>query len=131
MNKNEIIELLSLKEITVTKTRISILEVLSSTEAFLTISQIVDKVKDLNKKSVYNNIKLMITKGLVDSFSFGGVPKYSLNDNLEGNNEIHLVSGQEIDHLDIDVKIFNDIRDSIKKETGKRVKAIKIFVDVE
>ena len=131
MNKNEIKELLTSNEMTVTKTRISILEVLSNTEAFLTISQIVDKVEDLNKKSVYNNIKLMITNGLVDSFSFGGVPKYSLNDNLEGSNEIHLVSGQDIDHLDIDVQIFNDIKDSIKKETGKKVKAIKIFVDVE
>lgn len=131
MTQTEIQELLTSKGMAVTKNRLNIIQALADNDNFYTITEIVEKVKDINKKSVYNNIKLMITNGIVDSFSFGGVPKYSLNDNLDGRNEIHLVSGQDIDHLDIDESIFNLIEKAVEKETGKEVKTIKIFVDIK
>ena len=130
MNIDVAKELLRENNISITKNRLEILLRLADEHHFHSISEIVNESNGtLNKKSVYNAIKLFISCGLAEAHTFGGVPKYALTDNLEGASEIHLITRTgEITHVSIDKKIF----DEIKKVAGdKEVSAISISVLVK
>lgn len=130
----EIKELLKSKGLSVTDNRIKIIDCLmpSHGEHFHSISDISLHLGDINTKSIYNNIKQLIDVGIVDSYSFGGVSKYALNENAtHGVNEIHLVHGEkEIHHLEVSKEIFKMIDKEIKK-SGHQTTSIKIFVKVK
>lgn len=132
MKQQEIKKLLTDENIGITSNRIQLLELLAGKEEFMTIARIAELTK-INKKSIYNNIKLLIEKGIVDAITFGGVSKYSLNDNLHGGYEIHIIEKGEIKHLEIDKKIFDDITAELRSSnhSDKTIRAIKIFVDVK
>lgn len=130
MKNIDVVELLKSKDMSITQNRIDIVNCLMDDTHFHTIHEIVDHVGSLNVKSVYNNIKALMEAGIVDSYSFGGISKYALNDNLNSYEEIHLVSSSDVSHLKIDKKIFNSIEKSVEAN-GKKVKGIKIFVEVE
>ncbi len=130
MNINEIKKLLKSKDLSVTDNRIKIIQCLSDGHHFHAISEIIKHV-GLNTKSVYNNIKVLIDKGLVDSFAFGGVSKYALNDLIRhGEYEIHVVNKEEIKHLEVDKKVFEEIKDKVEA-SGQKIHSIRILVNVE
>lgn len=129
----DIIKLLKEKGLSTTENRIKIIACLDDQhEHFHTISDISKHIGDINTKSIYNNIKQLIDAGIVDSYSFGGVSKYALNENLiEGVHEIHLVHpSKQIKHLEINPKILKDIENEIRKNGNEPV-SIKIFVNVK
>lgn len=129
----DIEKLLKDKGLSVTENRKLIIECLTdSNEHFHSISDISKHIGNINTKSIYNNIKQLIAAGLVDSYSFGGIPKYALNENIaEGLHEIHIVdNNNEINHLEVNPKIFHEIEKEINK-SGKKATSIKIFVKVE
>ena len=120
-------ELLRSKNISITKNRIEIIMRLADEHHFHSVSEIAKESKrTLNKKSIYNAIKLFISNGIAEAHTFGGVPKYALTDNLEGKSEIHLISKNgDIKHVSIDKKIFDEIK---KVARDKEVSYISISV---
>ncbi|RTZ68157.1 MAG: hypothetical protein DSZ21_02315 [Tenericutes bacterium] len=127
MNIENAKKLLKEKDISITENRLEILMRLADHHHFHSISEIVNESNGkLNKKSVYNAIKLFICKGLAEAYTLGGVPKYALTDNLEGKSEIHVVSQDGvIKHLSIDQRIFDDIKKSVGED---EVSSISISV---
>lgn len=131
MNRDQIIELLKKNELSVTENRIKIVECLNHKTHFHTINDIIDHNKDINFKSVYNNIKSLIDAGIVDTYSFGGVSKYALNDDLNSDSEIHIVNkNDDVTHIKVKNKVFDEIKKEVTS-SGMKVKSIKIFVEVE
>lgn len=130
VTKTDIEELLRKNNISVTENRVKIVQCLDDGIHFHAITEIVDHMQGVNVKSVYNNIKTLVEAGIVDSYSFGGITKYALNDNLYSDNEIHLVNRNDVTHLQLNNKIFNDIKKEVTNNNFK-VKNIKIFVEVE
>lgn len=127
-------KILADKRLPITSNRIRILECLMQDDLhFHTISEIAEHLKNVNVKSIYNNIKLLIEAGIVDSYSFGGISKYAINDNLgeKAQKEIHLVDkANDIKHISVENKVFEDIKNEVTKQ-GHEVVSIKIFVNVK
>ena len=71
----------------------------------------------MNNKSIYNNIKIFISKGIVDSYSFGSITKYIINDYFHQRYDRMHVFDQNNNaiHVKISPKIYNDIKKEIKK----------------
>ncbi len=127
-------QILKSRGLWVTKNRLAIMACLSDQEHFHSINQIVNHTKKLiNTKSIYNNIRALTKAGIVDSYTFDGISKYALNDQLLGQvHAVHLVrSNQKVDHLSVDQKVFAAISDQVQKVTGQKVRAVKIFVDLD
>ena len=132
MENKTIEDILKNSNIRVTKNRIAILSCLADEVHFHTVKEISKHVKDLNVKSIYNNIKILISEGLVDTYSFNGISKYAINDNFKDNhNAIHLVdNNSNVSHINISEKIINDIKNKVKKE-GYNPSSVKIFVNIK
>lgn len=130
MNDKAIEKLLRGKNVSVTENRIRIVKCLMDSHHFHTIHEISEHSKGINTKSIYNNIKVLIDAGIVDSYSFAGISKFALNDDLFSEDEIHIVNKEDVSHLKIDKQIFKDIKNSATSK-GFKVKNIKIFVEVE
>lgn len=131
MTSKQIEQLLRDNGVSVTANRIKIVDCLTDdSHHFHTIHEISEHTKSLNTKSIYNNIKVLIDAGIVDSYSFSGVSKFALNDNLTSNGEIHIINNDDVSHLKISNEIFTDIKNSVRAE-GYKVKKVKIFVEVE
>lgn len=132
MEKNKIIELLKKKEIRITENRISIISCLSDNNNFHTVSEIKKHItNNLNTKSIYNNLKTLLESGIVKTYSFRGIPKFTVADEYKDvHNSIHIVSKDNVKHLNVDQSIFNNIEEKVKKE-GYNPKSINIFIDIE
>lgn len=130
MNHKSIEKLLRDKNVSVTENRVRIIRCLMDSHHFHTIHEISEHSENLNTKSIYNNIKVLIDAGIVDSYSFAGISKFALNDDLFSESEIHIINKEDVSHLKIDKEIFGDIKNSAEAK-GFKVKNIKIFVEVE
>ncbi len=132
MDRNKIVKILKEKNIKVTNNRVQVLNCLADETHFHTVAEIIDHVKELNTKSVYNTIKLLINSGIVDTYSFGGVSKYAINDNYKNDHSvIHAVNEKlDVTHIDISEKVFSLIKKEVKKN-GFEVKNINIFVNIK
>lgn len=132
MKREDIRKLLKGKKLWVTDNRMKIIDCLSDNYHFHSITEILKHTKRLNTKSVYNSIKMLMRDGIVESYSFNGVSKYAIKDELIGlKNNIHLVVDNEnVEHLEINQKIFDDIRDELFK-IDKQPASIKIFVHID
>lgn len=132
MQEKEIRELLRQRNISITENRIKIMQCLTHDGAhFHSINELIAHMGKLNVKSIYNNIKVLSESGIVDSYSFNGVSKYAVNDNLYSDEEIHIISSSnDVNHIKVNPIVFKEIKKSIARE-NKRLKGIKIFVEVE
>ena len=128
---DKIKEILKSKNIGITKNRINIFQCLNDEHHFHSIKDIITHT-GMNTKSVYNNIKTLSDVGIIDSYSSGGIVKYALNDSFIGKgHSIHITNKEnDIDHIDVNEKIFKDIEKEIKK-AGYEVNSLNIFVNVK
>lgn len=129
IKRETIIKLLKDREISVTENRIRIIECLTEDDIhFHAISDISNHTK-LNTKSIYNNIKALISHGLINSATQGGVVKYAFDENIINEvPEIHITNSKgEISHLEVSKKIFNDIKKEVIKN-NQEVVSISINV---
>lgn len=132
MKREDIRKLLKGKKLWVTDNRMKIIDCLTDNYHFHSITEILKHTKRLNTKSVYNSIKTLMEAGVVESYSFDGISKYAINDELIGlKNNIHLIiNNKEVEHLSIDGKIFEQIHHELEK-ISKKAKSIKIFVHID
>ncbi len=132
MKREDIKKLLKSKKLWVTDNRVKIIDCLTDNYHFHSITEILKHTKRLNTKSVYNSIKTLMDAGIVESYSFDGISKYAINDELVGlKNNIHLViNNKDVEHLLIDGQIFNQINFELDK-IEKKAKSIKIFVHID
>lgn len=132
MQEKEIVELLKQRNISITQNRIKIMQCLTHDGAhFHSINDLIAHMGKLNVKSLYNNIKVLSEAGIVDSYSFNGVSKYAVNDNLYSEEEIHIISSSnKVNHIKVNPIVFEEIKKSVSKD-HKKLKGIKIFVEVE
>ena len=128
---DKIKEILKSKNIGITKNRIAIFNCLNDDHHFHSIKDIIKHTK-MNTKSIYNNIKTLSEVGIIDSYSSGGIVKYALNDVFIGNGQsVHITSKTgDIDHVDVDQKVFALIEKEVKK-AGYEVNSVNIFVNVK
>ena len=132
MEKNAIVNILKSKNIRVTENRILILTCLSDDTHFHTVKQISKHVGSLNTKSIYNNIKILVSKGLIDTYSFDGISKYAINDHYKDeHNVVHIIDKeQNASHITIDKKIISSIKKEVIKN-GYDPSSVKIFVNIK
>ncbi|NQZ66243.1 MAG: transcriptional repressor [Mycoplasmatales bacterium] len=132
MEREEIIKILKEKKVKITNNRIAVLNCLADETHFHTVSQIVEHLRDINIKSVYNAVKKLTSEGIVDTYSFEGVSKYAINDNYKNeHNVIHVVNEKlDVTHIDVAPRIFKAIEREIKKN-GYQTKNINIFVNIK
>jgi len=77
LTDERITKILKDRDISVTKNRIEIIKCLNDGHVHFHVISEISKHTNLNTKSIYNNIKVLIANGLVDSMSIGGVVKYA------------------------------------------------------
>ncbi|MCK5807090.1 MAG: transcriptional repressor [Mycoplasmataceae bacterium] len=132
MNENRFKEILKESGIKVTTNRIAILSCLDDKEHFHSVADIEEHLDDMNTKSIYNNIKIFISKGIVDSYSFGSVTKYAINDHFHNrHNRMHVFDqNNNAIHVQISPKIYSDIKKEIKK-AGLDPTSVSIMARVE
>ena len=119
------------KNIKVTKNRIAILDCLADDTHFHTVKEIIEHVGGLNSKSVYNNIKILIEAGLVDTYSFGGISKYALNDHFKDLHDVaHIVNAGNVKHININPKTIKSIKKQVKAE-GYEPNSVNIFINIK
>ena len=132
MNENRFKEILKESEIKVTKNRVSILSCLDDNEHFHSVSDIEKHLDNMNTKSIYNNIKIFISKGIVDSYSFGSITKYTINDHFNKRHDrMHVFDEYNNSrHVKISPKIYEAIKKEIKK-AGLNPTSVSIMARVE
>ena len=132
IDRNKIIQILKDRNLSITENRIRIIKCLNDENDHFHAIRDISNHTNLNTKSIYNNIKIMISKGLINSVSTGGVVQYAFNENIINEiPEIHITDGKgNISHLEVPKKIFENIEKKVM-ENGKKVVAITINVNVK
>lgn len=134
MKKKKIIDILKNNDIRITDNRVAILHCLADEKQkhFHSVSEIIEHVGNVNSKSVYNNIKVLVSKGIVDAYSFGGVSKYAMNDHFKGDHDvIHMVDNNDnVSHLAVGSETFQAIKDKVV-ENGFESASVNIFVNIK
>ena len=132
MNENRFKEILRETGIKVTNNRMAILGCLDDEEHFHSVIDIERHLSDMNTKSIYNSIKIFIAKGIVDSYSFGSVTKYAINDHFHKRHDrMHVFDEKNnVIHVKISPKIYEDIKKEIKK-SGLIPTSVSIMARVE
>jgi len=77
INPEIITNILKERKLSITDNRIKIIECLNDVDHHFHAISDISAHTGLNTKSIYNNIKILISHGLVDSISIGGVVKYA------------------------------------------------------
>ena len=101
---------------------------------FHSVNQFQEHIDNMNTKSIYNNLKVLINAGLIDAYSFNGTQKYALKDGLIKTNDhnyksAHVISGDDVvKHIKIGDEIYGNIKKTAEKQ-GLKVKNIKIFIE--
>lgn len=132
LNRETIIKILKDRHLSITENRIKIIECLNDEHNHFHAIRDVSSHTKLNTKSIYNNIKALISKGLINSVSTGGVVKYAWNENIINEiPEIHITDEKgNISHLEVPKKIFDSIEKEVQS-SGKTVASITINVNVK
>lgn len=132
MEKNKLENILKEYNIRKTDNRLAILNCLADETHFHTVGEIVDHLKTINIKSVYNNIKVLINAGIVDTYSFGGISKYAINDHFKDNhNSAHIVNDNgDVSHINISPDIIKKIKSEASK-AGVEASSVNIFINIK
>lgn len=132
MEKNKLENILKEYNIRKTDNRIAILNCLADEKHFHTVAEIVEHLKTINTKSVYNNIKVLINAGIVDTYSFGGISKYAINDHFKDKHNVaHIVNeAGDVSHVNIPSDIVKKIKNEAVK-AGLEPSSVNIFINIK
>ena len=112
------------KNIKITNNRLLILNCLNDEKHFHTLNMIKQHIKkkykkEINIKTLYNNIKILYAIGIIESFVYDHEVLYALVDSLSSDiQHMHIIDykNKKIDHMHLSTKTHN----MLKKELDKK-----------
>lgn len=112
------------KNIKITNNRLLILNCLNDDKHFHTLNMIREHIrnnfkKEINIKTLYNNIKILYAIGIIESFVYNHEVLYALVDNLSNDiQHLHIIDykNKKINHLHLSKKVNNMIKNELKEK---------------